>query len=74
MKDKVKSGTSGDDEEKLDLTSYGATEKDGDPGDKGIVKYLLQKAKDSGFEYYKVKEKDENGGNGNGKKLEGAKA
>jgi len=74
MKDKVKSGTSGDDEEKLDLTSYGATEKDGDPDDKGIVKYLLQKAKDSGFEYYKVKEKDENGGNGNGKKLEGAEA
>ncbi|CAG8582657.1 9102_t:CDS:2 [Ambispora leptoticha] len=40
MKDKVKDGTSGDEEEKLNMTSYGSTSKDGDPDKPGMVKYL----------------------------------
>lgn len=63
MKEKVKDGTSGDTEEKLDMTSYGSTSKDGEPNKPGMVKYLWQKAKGgSEFSFYKVKEKDEEGG------------
>jgi len=29
-----------DDEEKLDMSNYGSTEKDGDPDKKGMIKYL----------------------------------
>jgi hypothetical protein len=38
MKEKTE-GT-GDDQKKLDVTKYGASNEDGDPDKKGMVKYL----------------------------------
>jgi len=39
MKEEPSKGT-GDDEEKLDMTKYGADKKDGDPNKEGMTKYI----------------------------------
>jgi len=39
MKNEVKNKDT-DNEERLDMTNYGATTKDGEPDEKGMVKYL----------------------------------
>ncbi|CAG8593302.1 7107_t:CDS:2 [Paraglomus brasilianum] len=64
MKDKVKNKDT-DDEERLDMTNYGATEKNGEPDEKG-----------SGHKYYKIKGESNggNGGNGGDTKEEGVLA
>jgi len=56
MKGELK-GTAGEEsEERLDMTKYGATEKNGEPDKKGMVNYYWDKAKGSALTFYKVKE------------------
>lgn len=55
MKEQVKNKDT-DNEEKLTMTEYGATEKDGDPDDKGMLKYLWEEAIGDPHKFSKTKD------------------